>query len=410
MTRRSTLEKSFAIAVISALIAGCASVSRPSPSSPALAARKNAPSTVNVPRTVVTPTDAATLLELYERASAELEAGRAAKAAADFERIFSLDPAWQYAPDALFQSAVAHEQATERDAALSRYEEVARRFPEHALGREALVRSLRLLAFLERWQRLGQAADLLISRYKDLRPFESVVALSGKALSLVMYSGDVEGALHFIERGRNVIDAHGLDQAGRVARDLAQLYFALGEVRRIKAERIRFVPVPENFPAMLEQRAQLLLDAQSAYSDAMRAYDAHWSAMAGYRVGELYQNLHKDLMGVPAPKAADGDLRKQQLFEGAMRLRYSILLRKALSMMEHTLTMAARTGEHSEWVTRAEQAKRNIEQSIKDEDAAIARLPYTRQDLQNALDELTAKAKPAAPHETKTGKQTKPPR
>ena len=83
------------------------------------------------------------------------------------------------------------------------------------------------------------------------------------------------------------------------------MYFALGELRRMRAERIHFVPVPENFGAALEQRCQLLLDSQSAYSDAMRAYDSHWSAMAGYRVGELYQKLHEELMQVPAPKAAD---------------------------------------------------------------------------------------------------------
>src|SRR5262249_7490823 len=150
----------------------------------------------------------------------------------------------------------------------------------------------------------------------------------------------------------------------------------------------RFVPVPENFPAVLEERAQLLLDAQSAYSDAMRAYDAHWSAMAGYRVGELYQKLHSDLMAVPVPKSAGTDVRKQQLFEGAMRLRYSILLKKALSMMEHTISVSERTGERSDWVTKALASKKSIEQSMRDEDAAIARLPYTKAELRAALDDL----------------------
>jgi len=103
-------------------------------------------------------------------------------------------------------------------------------------------------------------------------------------------------------------------------------------------ERIRFAPVPSDFAAVLEQRCQLLLDAQSAYSDAMRAYDAHWSAMAGFRVGELYQKLHEELMQVPAPKSADS-AGKRQLFEGAMRLRYSILLDKAKAMMDHTVAM-----------------------------------------------------------------------
>lgn len=388
----SWLRSSVAIVAVGALV-GCARSAPPPRRAQTVSHPRNAAETVTVPRTIVTPTDAHTLLELYDRAYGELQASHFARAAVEFDRIFGLDPTWQYAPDSLFQAAIAHEQDDDRETALSRFEELARRFPEHPLGREALVRCVRLLAFLERWKRLGEVSDLLLLRHHDLRPFESVVAHGGKALSLVMDAGDVDGASFYIEKGRNVIDDNGLDQAGRVSRDLAQLYFALGEVRRIRAERIRFVPVPENFPAVLEERAQLLLDAQSAYSDAMRAYDAHWSAMAGYRVGELYRKLHSDLMSVPPPKSAGTDVRKQQLFEGAMRLRYSILLKKALSMMEHTISMAERTGERSDWVTKALASKKAIEQSIHDEDAAIARLPYTKAELQAALDDLARKGR-----------------
>ncbi len=122
----------------------------------------------------------------------------------------------------------------------------------------------------------------------------------------------------------------------------------------------------------------------------MRAKDAHWSAMAGFRVGELYQKLHEDLMAIPQPKA-DTD-KKKQLFEGAMRLCYSILLDKALAMMEHTLSMSARTGEKSSWVEKAEDAKDKLKKAQKAEQAAIDRLPYTRAELQAALDDLAQKA------------------
>jgi len=385
----------FRATILSVVLAGCASQALPpTAATPNGKTQTSAPPVV-VPQTVITPADAATINELYDRAAAELNTGNAAKAASEFDRVFALAPDGPLAPDALFQAGIAHEQAGDREASLARFEQLARRFPTHALGRDALVRSVRLLAYLERWKRAGEAADLLLARQRELRPFESVVAYSGKALGLVA-SGEINAASYNIEKGRNVIDANGLDQAGRVARDLAQLYFALGEVRRIRAEQIRFMPVPENFPAVLEQRCQLLLDAQSAYSDTMRAYDAHWSAMAGYRVGELYQKLHADLMAVPAPKGADTEARKQ-LFEGAMRLRYSILLRKAVAMMEHTLAMAERTSERSTWVLKAQDAKLKIDRAIKDEDQAIDRLPYTREQLQAALDDLAAKGSAKAP-------------
>jgi hypothetical protein len=121
----------------------------------------------------------------------------------------------------------------------------------------------------------------------------------------------------------------------------------------------------------------------------MRAYDAHWSAMAGFRVGELYQRLHADLMAVTPPKTADTE-RRRQLFEGAMRLRYAILLDKAKAMMDHTLLMASRTGEQSSWVERSVAARDAIARAMDAEKIALSRLPYTREQLQAALDSFTA--------------------
>lgn len=372
------------ISVIAAACAGRPAAEAASPGTPA-----PAPERVTLSRTVVTPIDAATIPELYERAKARLAAGDAAGAARELDRVYTLDPQGPLAPDALYEAALAHEQAGDRQTALARFEELARRFPDHTLGREALVRSIRLLAYMEKWRRAGEVAERLLTRYDNLTPFESIVGLGAKALWLVS-QGDAENATFHVEKARSIVEAHRLDAAGKIPRDLAQLYFALGEARRIRAERIKFDPLPKNFAVTLEERCQLLLDAQSAYSDSMRAYDAHWSAMAGYRVGELYQKLHEDLMGVPLPKAADSEARKQ-LFEGAMRLRYSVLLDKALAMMEHTLGMAQRTGERSDWVRRAEEAKRQLELARTAENAAIDRLPYTRDQLRAALDDLAKK-------------------
>ncbi len=166
--------------------------------------------------------------------------------------------------------------------------------------------------------------------------------------------------------------------------------FALGEVRKKRSEKIVFDPVPPSFAEVLEQRCQGLLDAQGAYTEAMRSYDAHWSAMAGYRVGQLYQQLHRDVMRIPPAKA--DTLRKKQLFEGAMRLRYRVLLEKGLKMMEGTVRLGARTGEDSAWVHRAEEAKRDIELALDDEKKALSKLPFTEDELQAALDLLKKQA------------------
>jgi hypothetical protein len=54
--------------------------------------------------------------------------------------------------------------------------------------------------------------------------------------------------------------------------------------------------------------------------------------------------------------------------------------------------MSKRTGENSSWVARAEEARQKIERGIQAEKEALDKLPYTRADLQKALDDLQKKA------------------
>lgn len=356
-------------------------------------AETSGPERIAVERQVITPGDTSSLSALFSEAKREFDAGRFDVAAEKFTRVYRLEPRGGLAPHALFNAAHSYDSAGKLENAYDSYRRVLSEFPKTELTREALIRGVRLATFLERWEEGGKLADLGLTRISDPNPFEVATLRSALALALLR-EGDVERASYQVERARGVVEASQLDRAGRLPSELAQLYFALGEIRRVRGEAIHFSPTPPNFAQVLEERCQLLLDAQSAYSDTMRAYDAHWSAMAGYRVGELYKKLHEDLMKVPPPGSADTPERKQ-LFEGAMRLRYSVLLKKGLQLMEHTLSMAARTGERSTWVERARSAKVDLERAMKREQEALDALPYTRAQLQAALDDLAARAKTA---------------
>lgn len=382
--------------VLIASSAGCAGAA-PTPHNQSHAEPHKAKQ-VGVERQVITATDESSLSELFEKAKRDFDAKRFEAAARGFQRVYELEPKGKLAPHALLNSAHALDEAGQLEAAYSGYRRTLAEFPQSEVARDALVRAVRLASFLERWSDAGQLADQGITRYPNLSPFEEVSLRSGKALELLQ-AGDVERAMYHIERARGVVESSQLDRAGRLPTELAQLYFALNEARRIRGEAIVFTPTPPNFGEVLERRAQLLLDAQSAYSDTMRAYDAHWSAMAGFRVGELYKRLHDDLMHVSPPPSADTE-RKRQLFEGAMRLRYSVLLKKGLQLIKHTLSMAARTAEESTWVSKARSAKQELEAAIQRENAAIDALPYTRAQLQAALDDLSQRA---------TAKTTPPP-
>jgi hypothetical protein len=358
---------------------------------------------IQVPRTIVTPGGASSITELLRDAAQLAKAERWAEAAAAYERAFALEPEGAPGDEALWGAADAYDHANELEPALARYELSARRQPETAQGHDAMVRATRLLVFLGRFAPAGLYAERLLKKPEQLSDLDRIAVFSARALAL-LDRGEDQQASYFIEKGRDIIDMKQLDAAGRVARDLAQLYYALGEYRRVRAERIVFQPMPPNFGAVLEERCQLLLDAQSAYSDSMRAYDAHWSAMAGFRIAELYQKLHRDLLAVQPPPNADTE-RKRQLFEGAVRTRYAILLTKAKAMAEHTLTMAERTGEHSDWVDRTRQALKSIDERIRDEEAALAKLPYEREEFEAYfVNRETAAAGPAPRSRGSAGK------
>lgn len=366
---------------------GCGATASRSPAAPGsvLAPSPGAPAPQVLDEIVISPHDARQLEEAFRRGQDLLLSDRFAEAAALFDRLVRFSPNGPTAPPSLFNAGLAYLSLGDRARAVERFAEQIRRFPAEPITKNAILRSARIYAYLERWGDLGLAADRLLAR-DDLAVLEQIEAHGAKGLSLVEL-GQVDEGFRHVMSARDLIEDHKLGQAGAPPMELAQVAFALGEVRRIKSERLIFTPLPDDFAAVLEQRCQGLLDAQSAYTDAMRSLDAHWSAMAGYRVGQLYQQLHRDVIAIPPPPQATS-LRQKQLFEGAMRLRYRVLLEKGLKMMEATVRLGERTGESSAWVTRAAEAKRDLELALADEAKAMSKLPFTEEELQAALDEL----------------------
>lgn len=381
-------------ALVTMACAGLPACAQPVPASSAdshqpRGAVEAAPTRVRVSRTIVTPTDATSSAELFQRGHELYELGDFPASIDAFDRVATLDPDGPLAARARFRAAVASEDAGAHGDAAKRFQNLVARYPDAKFAKGALVRAIRLYVYKENWTAGSGLAEVLLTRYgNELGPRELIVGHSARALALVAKDDDRQAEAH-IAQGRRVIDQYRLDAAGAVPRDLAQLYFALGEMRRIRGSRIKFDD-PGSFADLFEERAQLLLDAQAAYSDAMRAHDAHWSAMAGFRVGELYGDLHAAVVRMPRPPGADTE-RRRKLFDAALRLRYLILLSKGINMFEHTLSMAERTGEASHWVERTRRSKRDLERRKAREEQVIDSLPFTRADLGKALEEIASR-------------------
>lgn len=333
------------------------------------------------------------LLAQFERARSFLLVDQFAEAARAFDDLaeLALDP--ELAGAALYNAGLAFDGLGDQEQAVGRYGRLAQEHPAAPETRLGLVRLGRLLARLERWSDLQSAADALLGR-ADLAELDRVEGHGQRALALVE-QGQAETAQGALGKALEIIDRFRFGDAGAPPVQLAPVYFALGEVRRVHSEEVKLVPVTPSFPETLERRCQGLLEAQSAYTDAMRARDAYWSAMSGYRVGQLYQQLHREALQIPAPDSARTTTQKQ-LFEAAMRLRYRKLLEKGLKMMDAVLDLGERTGDGAHWVARARQAKNELERSMEEEKAALARMPFTEDEVRAGLDKLKAQvqAKP----------------
>ena len=249
------------------------------------------------------------------------------------------------------------------------------------------MREASVLAYLEDWPGLGKVGDALLGR-PDADDVDRMMGLGARGLSKIE-AGDDTGAMHDVQNWLDLVDDLKYGMQGRLPVAAAQLRFALGEVRRVRSEKISFVPVGDDFLLKINARCAGLLEAQSAYADAIRSVDPHWAAMSGYRVGEMYRALHKDLMSIP-PVNAKTD-KDRQLFFGMMHVRYRVLLEKGIEMLRRTLTIGEAGQDASAWIKRAEKAKAEMESALEEEKAQIKTFPFTEDELQKALDILQKK-------------------
>ncbi len=334
---------------------------------------------------IVTQRDAFSESELAAKAEGALLEQRWSDAAEDYRLLFEADPAGLRAPEYLFDRGIALEGGQERAAARDVFAAVAARFPRSARARSALVRAASLDAYLEDWPALAAIGDALLAR-PDIDDIERLVGLGSRGLARVE-SGDDGGASRDIHDGLDLGDQLHYGERDVLPVAVAELRFALGELRRTRSERIRFDPAPADFVGALDLRCAGLLEAQAAYAQAVRSVDPHWAAMAGYRVGAMYRALYEDLVRIPPPVRSKTE-RQRQIFYAFMHVRYRVLLEKGLRELEQTLALGERTSDSSAWIDRARAARDEMRAALDDEKAKLAAMPFTEAEIQSALDVL----------------------
>lgn len=120
----------------------------------------------------------------------------------------------------------------------------------------------------------------------------------------------------------------------------------------------------------LEEKCQRLLRAQYAYLRTIREDHPGWASAAGYSVGSMYEELHEEISGLPAPKDLNDEA--SALYQTMVRKKIMILLEKAEKTWTTTADMVTRTGAESEWATKTRAALQRVKDKLVAESAATA--------------------------------------
>lgn len=124
--------------------------------------------------------------------------------------------------------------------------------------------------------------------------------------------------------------------------------------------------------AQLEEKCQRLLRAQYAYLRTIREGHPGWASAAGYNVAHMYEELHAEMIALPAP--SDLTEVQQDIYLQLVRKKVLILLEKAEKTYSQTADMVVRTGADGEWGQKTRLSLERIRSRILDENQALAEL------------------------------------
>jgi len=353
---------------------GCQPRSEPHTAEPAAPpARSEVPMIVTVDEAL--PTE-----ELLERAERRLQAGELELAQKDFEVLLRArhQPPFE-ARVRLGYARVLEERGRLREAAEQlelRVVLVAREDVDSA--RIELIRRLLLLErFADGWT-VGRSVERA-----RLSTGDRLVLQASEGLALAS-QGEPDRAESALASAWAALEEAGDAGEGRLAAAAALVEFASGDVAALRARRILFDPVPDDVPSVLEARCRHLVTAQSAYGDAMRLERGALRLLAGERIARLYTELHRDILAAPLPPGSG----QADLAEGALLLRYDVLLQKAEQMLRITLDGTA-TSEATQPFRRPVEAE--LERLLAKRAAYAQKLDalsISKDDLGRVLDSL----------------------
>lgn len=295
--------------------------------------------------------------QLFEEALRRQRAGDCAAAEAGYAQVVEGFPEGRLAPAALYNTGLCAQRAGDYDHARDVYLALVARYPDTRDARIARFQVATIDVHTDRWDEALALADTLLTM--TLTTDERMEALVRRAQGL-LGRGELVRGLEAAEAAVRFLRTRPEDDPVDSASFAAAGHFALGEAHRRLAERIVLPPGPvgEQRP-YLDERAEHVLAAQRAYFDVIRTRDPEQSAMAGHRIGNMYDTFFEMIVAAPAPPppsqlAADNLAEYEREYRRALAILAEPLLRHSIRYWELALMLIERNGVPTEWTTRIE--------------------------------------------------------
>lgn len=291
--------------------------------------------------------------QLFQQANTRVEQDRCDEALPLYRRIIFEFKTSRFVPVALYNSGLCLEALKKPKDASQQYTQVVDAYPDSRLIKQSMLHLLKTLVEASRWKDAQKAGKRFLSR-GDLTPQERI-----------------EGGLHLTNAFLGLYDAENAETQARETLKYykdqnnppeAKFYAAGTNYGLAEAIRQRSYLIILNDATLeaqqkkLARRAEVLLAAQREYYHTLLFMDKHWTAVSGYRIGNMYDAFWHAMMNAPVPAnvAPEGHV----VYRNELARMIKPLIRHAIRYWELTKLIIVNNHMEAEWAPQLEQ---NIE-------------------------------------------------
>jgi tetratricopeptide (TPR) repeat protein len=314
--------------------------------------------------------------DLFKRATELLNQKKCREAVELYDQVAKEFADGQYASASLYNAGLCLQALGDFGSSAERYSALRERYPDSPDRRDASFQLAEVLVQLSRWQETQAVADELLA-LTDLSADERLEAMARRSQALL-------GAQLFDEAERYARGALSFYRTRPKEDPIKDDFFAaacnyvLAETFRQREQAMAFPEGLEPQKAVLNRRAELILEAQREYFNTISVNNLdthHWAAASGYRIGNMYDEFWLAIMSAPVPRHLPPE--GHAIYHAELASLIKPLLRHAIRYWELTQMSIERARIQTPWAEKIKSDLERVRALLQTQPAGPGGLPPT---------------------------------